>query len=92
MTRREFFATTAAVAASAYFPRWPTPAPPVLPVIAPQTVEPLYHPLQWNTVGRMLLGADELPKGALSRYERDVACISAVLNSHRTVEEVLECV
>jgi hypothetical protein len=39
-------------------------------------VEPIRRSLEYQAVGRKLLMVDELPQGALARYERDVASIA----------------
>ena len=39
-------------------------------------VEPLRRQLDYQAIGRKLLLVDELPNGALSRYERDVAAVA----------------
>jgi len=38
-------------------------------------VEPIRRSLEHQSVGRKLLLVDDLPQGALARYERDVAAV-----------------
>lgn len=42
-------------------------------------VEPAKNTLMYNSLGKKLLDADELPMGCLQRYERDVAAMSYVM-------------
>lgn len=42
-------------------------------------VEPIKIALEYQAIGRKLLMVDELPQGALPRYERDVAVVSWVI-------------
>jgi hypothetical protein len=42
-------------------------------------VEPIRRSLEYQAVGRKLLMVDELPQGALARYERDVASIAHIV-------------
>ena len=44
--------------------------------LAQAMVEPIRRSLEYQAVGRKLLLVDELPQGALARYERDVAAIA----------------
>ena len=48
--------------------------------LAKAMVEPIRRSLEYQAVGRKLLMVDELPQGALKRYERDV---SATVNMIR---------
>jgi len=47
--------------------------------LAQSMVEPIRRALEYQAVGRKLLMVDELPQGALARYERDVASIAHVI-------------
>lgn len=47
--------------------------------IAQAMVEPIKISLEYQAIGRKLLMVDELPQGALPRYERDVAVKSYVI-------------
>jgi hypothetical protein len=47
--------------------------------LAQALVEPIRRSLEYQAVGRKLLMVDELPKGALPRYERDVASTAHVI-------------
>lgn len=40
--------------------------------LAKAMVEPLKQSLNYQAIGRRLLMVDELPQGALARYERDI--------------------
>ena len=42
-------------------------------------VEPIKRALEYQAIGRKLLMVDELPQGALARYERDVASVAYVI-------------
>lgn len=42
-------------------------------ILAQSMVEPIRRSLEFQAVGRKLLMVDDLPQGALARYERDVA-------------------
>ncbi len=44
--------------------------------LASAMVEPIRRALEYQAIGRKLLMVDELPQGALARYERDVAAIA----------------
>lgn len=48
-------------------------------VLAQAMVEPIKTSLMYQAIGRKLLMVDELPQGALPRYERDVAVKSYVI-------------
>ncbi len=43
--------------------------------LAQSMVEPIRRSLEYQAIGRKLLLVDELPQGALARYERDVSAI-----------------
>jgi len=47
--------------------------------LAQAMVEPIRRALEYQAVGRKLLMVDELPQGALARYERDPAAIAHVV-------------
>jgi hypothetical protein len=47
--------------------------------LAQSMVEPIRRSLEYQAVGRKLLMVDELPQGALARYERDVASIAHIV-------------
>jgi len=47
--------------------------------LAQAMVEPIRRALEYQAVGRKLLMVDELPQGALPRYERDVASVATVV-------------
>lgn len=47
--------------------------------LAQAMVEPIRRSLEYQAVGRKLLLVDELPQGALARYERDVSAIGYVI-------------
>ena len=44
--------------------------------LAQAMVEPIKRALEYQAIGRKLLMVDELPQGALARYEKDVASIA----------------
>ena len=43
----------------------------------------------WNAIGRRILMVDELPHGALARYEKDVQSVSYILGREQTRKEKL---
>jgi len=47
--------------------------------LAQAMVEPIKTSLMYQAIGRKLFMVDELPQGALARYERDVAVKSYVI-------------
>ena len=47
--------------------------------LAQAMVEPIKTSLMYQAIGRKLMMVDELPQGALARYERDVAVKSYVI-------------
>ncbi len=47
--------------------------------LAQAMVEPIRRTLDYQRIGRKLFMVDELPQGALARYERDVAAIGKVI-------------
>ena len=52
-------------------------------------VEPIKIALEYQAIGRKLLMVDELPQGALPRYERDVAVKSYVIPKRGTVPDMI---
>ena len=48
--------------------------------LAQAMCEPIKRSLNYQDLGRKLLMVDELPQGALARYEKDVASVAMVLN------------
>lgn len=48
--------------------------------LAQAMVEPIRRALEYQAVGRKLLMVDELPQGALARYERDVRSVAYVIS------------
>jgi len=53
-------------------------------------VEPIRRSLEYQAVGRKLLLVDELPQGALARYERDVAAIAHVISRRGAVPDQIQ--
>jgi hypothetical protein len=47
--------------------------------LAQAMVEPIKRALEYQAIGRKLLMVDELPQGALARYEKDVASVAHVV-------------
>lgn len=58
--------------------------------LAQAMVEPIRRSLEYQGVGRKLLLVDELPQGALARYERDVAAIAHVLARRGAVPDQIQ--
>ena len=58
--------------------------------LAQAMVEPIKIALEYQAIGRKLLMVDELPQGALPRYERDIAVISYVVPKRGAVPETVE--
>ena len=59
--------------------------------LAQAMVEPIRRALEYQAVGRKCLLVDELPQGALPRYERDPACIAYVIARRGAVpEQIIE--
>lgn len=52
-------------------------------------VEPIRRSLEYQAVGRKLLMVDELPQGALARYERDVASVANVISRRGAVPDLI---
>ncbi len=57
--------------------------------LAQAMVEPIKIALEYQAVGRKLITVDELPQGALPRYERDVAVRSYVIPKRGTVPDMI---
>lgn len=55
--------------------------------LAQAMVEPIRRALEYQAVGRKCLLVDELPQGALPRYERDPACVAYVIARRGAVPE-----
>jgi hypothetical protein len=55
--------------------------------LAQSMVEPIRRSLEYQAVGRKLLMVDELPQGALARYERDVASVAHVVSRRGAVPD-----
>lgn len=55
--------------------------------LAQAMVEPIRRSLEYQAVGRKLLMVDELPQGALARYERDVAQVAHVISRRGAVPD-----
>lgn len=47
--------------------------------LAQAMVEPIKRALEYQAIGRKLIMVDELPQGALARYEKDVASVAHVI-------------
>jgi len=58
--------------------------------LAQAMVEPIRRSLEYQAVGRKLLLVDELPQGALARYERDVAAIAHVVARRGAVPDQIQ--
>ena len=58
--------------------------------LAQAMVEPIRRSLEYQAVGRKLLMVDELPQGALARYERDVASIAHVISRRGAVPDQIQ--
>ena len=58
--------------------------------LAQAMVEPIRRSLEYQAVGRKLLMIDELPQGALARYERDVAAIAHVIAKRGAVPNQIQ--
>ena len=57
--------------------------------LAQAMVEPIKIALEYQAIGRKLVMVDELPQGALPRYERDVAVRSYVIPKRGSVPDML---
>jgi hypothetical protein len=58
--------------------------------LAQAMVEPIRRSLEYQAVGRKLIMVDELPQGALARYERDVAAIAHVISRRGAVPDQIQ--
>lgn len=59
--------------------------------LAQAMVDPIRRALEYQAVGRKCLLVDELPQGALPRYERDPACVAYVIARRGAVpEQIIE--
>ena len=58
--------------------------------LAQAMVEPIRRSLEYQAVGRKLLMVDELPQGALARYERDVAAVAWVVSRRGAVPDQIQ--
>jgi hypothetical protein len=58
--------------------------------LAQAMVEPIRRSLEYQAVGRKLLMVDELPQGALARYERDVAAVAFVVSRRGAVPDQIQ--
>lgn len=58
--------------------------------LAQAMVEPIRRALEYQAVGRKLLMVDELPQGALARYERDVASVAHVISRRGAVPDQIQ--
>lgn len=56
-------------------------------VLAQAMVEPIRRALEFQAIGRKLLMVDELPQGALPRYERDVTSTAWVVSRRGAVAD-----
>ena len=55
--------------------------------LAQAMVEPIKRALEYQAIGRKLLMVDELPQGALARYEKDVASVAHVIGRREAVPD-----
>ena len=58
--------------------------------LAQAMVEPIRRSLEYQAVGRKLVMVDELPQGALARYERDVASTAHVVARRGAVPDQIQ--
>ena len=58
--------------------------------LAQAMVEPIRRALEYQAVGRKLLLVDELPQGALARYERDVRSTAFVISRRGAVPDGIQ--
>jgi hypothetical protein len=58
--------------------------------LAQAMVEPIRRSLEYQAVGRKLLMVDQLPQGALARYERDVRANAYVISRRGAVPEQIQ--
>ena len=57
--------------------------------LAQAMVEPIRRALEYQAVGRKLLMVDELPQGALARYEKDVRATATVISRRGAVPDTI---
>ncbi len=57
--------------------------------LAQAMVEPIRRALEYQAVGRKLLMIDELPQGALARYEKDVRATAWVISRRGAVPDMI---
>ena len=57
--------------------------------LAQAMVEPIRRALEYQAVGRKLLMVDELPQGALARYEKDVRATATVISRRGAVPDMI---
>jgi hypothetical protein len=58
--------------------------------LAQAMVEPIRRALEYQAVGRKLIMVDELPQGALARYERDVRSVAFVISRRGAVADEIQ--
>lgn len=58
-------------------------------VLSQAMVEPIRRALEYQAVGRKLLMVDELPQGALARYEKDVRAVAYVISRRGAVPDMI---
>ena len=60
--------------------------------LAQAMAEPIIRAMDYQSIGRRLLMVDELPQGALARYERDVVATVRTLNEREALVPMFEMV
>lgn len=55
--------------------------------LAQAMVEPIKRSLEYQAIGRKLLMVDELPQGALARYEKDIGAVAYAISRQGAVPE-----
>lgn len=58
--------------------------------LAQAMVQPIRRALEYQAVGRKLLMIDELPQGAMARYERDVRAVAHVISRRGAVPDEIQ--
>lgn len=58
--------------------------------LAQSMVEPIRTRLEYQGFGRRILGVDELPQRAFSRYERDINSTAQVISRGRLPDQIME--
>lgn len=58
--------------------------------LAQAMVEPIRRALEYQAIGRKLLMVDELPQGALARYERDVRATAHIISRRGAVPDAIQ--